>query len=78
MQAGRAELFPRASDAEWRDWRWQLRHSVRSLEELARLIPDAEVRVSPEVAHLHPISSPAWLADTVTEWVTREVSPDWW
>ena len=42
MQAGRAELFPRASDAEWRDWRWQLRHSVRSLEELARVIPLTE------------------------------------
>jgi lysine 2,3-aminomutase len=39
MQSGRAEFFPRATDAEWRDWRWQLRHSVRSLAELERLVP---------------------------------------
>jgi len=38
----RKELFPEASDAEWSDWRWQLRHSVRSLDELARLIPLTE------------------------------------
>jgi len=34
----RAELFPQATDAEWGDWRWQLRHSVRSLAQLERAI----------------------------------------
>jgi lysine 2,3-aminomutase len=38
----RSQLFPEATDAQWRDWRWQLRHSVRSLEELERLVPLAE------------------------------------
>ena len=38
----RRRVFPEASDEEWRDWRWQLRHSVRSLEELARLVPLTE------------------------------------
>src|ERR1700682_2226393 len=38
----RTELFPEASDAEWSDWRWQLRHSVRSLDELERLVPLTE------------------------------------
>ncbi len=38
MPTARSRLFPGASDAEWRDWRWQLRHSVRSLEELARVV----------------------------------------
>jgi len=46
--------------------------------ELARLIPGAEVRVSPGVAHLHPISSPEWLVETVEGWVTREGSPGGW
>ncbi|HYM80470.1 MAG TPA: alpha/beta hydrolase [Candidatus Limnocylindria bacterium] len=41
--------------------------------ELGRLIPNAEQRVSPEAAHLHPLSRPAWLAETVTEWL-RTVS----
>src|SRR5213082_2523734 len=36
--ARRVELFPQASDAEWADWRWQLRHSVRSLAQLERAI----------------------------------------
>jgi len=30
------ELFPSASLAEWRDWRWQQRNAVRSVEELSR------------------------------------------
>ena len=34
MPSRRAELYPRATDAEWGDWRWQLRHSVRSLAQL--------------------------------------------
>jgi lysine 2,3-aminomutase len=42
MPSGRAELFPQATDAQWNDWRWQLRHSVRSLEDLARLVPLTE------------------------------------
>src|SRR5947208_1038109 len=36
--ARRAELFPQASDAEWADWRWQLRHSARTLAQLERAI----------------------------------------
>ena len=38
----RAELFPRATDAEWRDWRWQLRNSVRSLADLEKCVPLTE------------------------------------
>ena len=29
----------KATDAGWRDWRWQLRNSVRTLEELERHVP---------------------------------------
>jgi len=32
-------LFPRATEAEWADWRWQQRNAVRSLAELERLVP---------------------------------------
>ena len=38
MEARRRELFPDASDGDWRDWRWQLRHSVRTLARLERCI----------------------------------------
>ena len=36
MESRRQALFPHATDVEWRDWRWQLRNSVRSLEELQK------------------------------------------
>jgi len=32
------ERFPGVSEAEWRDWRWQLRHALRTGEELGRLV----------------------------------------
>lgn len=38
MQSRRAELFAEAIDAEWSDWRWQMRHSVRSLADLSRYL----------------------------------------
>jgi lysine 2,3-aminomutase len=34
--SGRARFFPNVSDAEWNDWRWQYRHRITTLEELAR------------------------------------------
>jgi lysine 2,3-aminomutase len=38
------ELFPGVTEAQWKDWRWQARRSVRTLEELERFVPltDAE------------------------------------
>jgi lysine 2,3-aminomutase len=38
MKTPRHERFAKATDAEWNDWRWQLRHSVRSLEDLEELV----------------------------------------
>jgi len=39
--------------------------------EIAGLLPAAERRVSPGAAHLHPLSSPEWLADTIAEWLAK-------
>ena len=33
------ERFPGATEAEWRDWRWQQRHALTSAEDLERLLP---------------------------------------
>lgn len=30
----RKELFPNVTDAEWNDWKWQVKHRVETLEEL--------------------------------------------
>jgi 3-oxoadipate enol-lactonase len=40
-------------------------------DDLARRIPAAETRISPGVAHLHPLSGAAWLAEVVGEWRSR-------
>lgn len=34
----RAELFPNATDAEWNDWKWQVRNRIETLEELKKYI----------------------------------------
>jgi len=31
------QLFPGVTEAQWRDWRWQQRHALRTAEELARV-----------------------------------------
>jgi lysine 2,3-aminomutase len=36
---GRGYYFPHATDAEWSDWRWQFKHRVTTLEQLARFFP---------------------------------------
>src|SRR5438067_6197141 len=63
--ARRVELFPQASDAEWADWRWQLRHSIRTLAQLERAIAIAEAqrRGSVEAADLSRLgASPYYLS----------------
>jgi lysine 2,3-aminomutase len=36
--AFRRQFFPRASDEEWNDWRWQLRNSFRDIGSLGRIL----------------------------------------
>ena len=37
-EAFRARFFPLSTQAEWCDWRWQLRNRVRSLDELEKIV----------------------------------------
>jgi lysine 2,3-aminomutase len=48
---GRARYFPEVTDAEWNDWRWQFRHRVTTVDELARhlTIPPARAEVLRQV-----------------------------
>lgn len=58
-------LFPNATDAEWRDWRWQQRNAVRSLAELERFLPltDDERRGCIETAGIFRLGiSPYYLS----------------
>src|SRR5262245_15053646 len=42
--------------------------------EIAALLPAAERRVSPGAAHLHPLSSPEWLAETMRDWLAERAA----
>ncbi len=55
-----------------RETRW----AREATEELARLIPGAGARVSPGVAHLHPLSGAAWLAETMEGWLEHVMGRD--
>src|SRR5262245_2954069 len=37
-QTFRKRFFPTASAHDWNDWRWQLRHRIKDLDTLARII----------------------------------------
>lgn len=47
----------------------ETRWALEATEAMGQLIPGAETRVSPDVAHLHPLSGAAWLAETIESWV---------
>jgi pimeloyl-ACP methyl ester carboxylesterase len=49
----------------------ETRWAREASREMARLIPNAELEISPGVAHLHPLSGADWLAETVTAWLER-------
>jgi lysine 2,3-aminomutase len=36
---GRAHYYPDVTDAEWNDWKWQFRHRITTLDELAKFLP---------------------------------------
>ena len=38
----RRRVYPTASASDWNDWRWQLHHRIRELDELARIIELSE------------------------------------
>ncbi len=40
--AFRKRFFPEATPFEWNDWRWQLRHRIRDLERLSRIVQLSE------------------------------------
>lgn len=42
----RARLFPQATDAEWGDWKWQMRHAARDADALARALEFTASEVS--------------------------------
>jgi lysine 2,3-aminomutase len=50
--AFRRAFFPSTTDKEWNDWQWQIRHRVRHLDQLERMLAlSAEERAAVEMIH---------------------------
>ena len=47
----RQRFYPQASRAEWNDWRWQIRHRIKSLKELQRIFVLSEDEASAVSRH---------------------------
>ncbi len=61
----RAELFPHVSDAEWNDWRWQIKNRVETLEDLKKyvsLTPEEEEGVKACLGTLRMAITPYYLS----------------
>ena len=65
MASRRKELFPNVTDAEWNDWRWQVRNRVETLEDLKKYIdltPAEEEGVKKSLATLRMAITPYYLS----------------
>lgn len=65
MSSRRKELFPNVSDAEWNDWRWQVRNRVETLEELKKYIqltPEEEEGVAKSLQTLRMAITPYYIS----------------
>ena len=65
MPSRRKELFPNVTDAEWNDWRWQVRNRVETLDELKKYIkltPEEEEGVAKSLQTLRMAITPYYLS----------------
>jgi lysine 2,3-aminomutase len=51
VKSFREKYFPEVIDAEWHNWRWQLRHRIRTCGELGRLLDLTSDEYSAEAFH---------------------------
>ncbi len=65
MPSRRKELFPNVTDAEWNDWKWQVRNRVETLDELKKYIaltPEEEEGVAKSLQTLRMAITPYYLS----------------
>ncbi len=65
--AGWQDRFPGVAEADWRDWRWQLRHALRGADDLARLfrLTDRERRGLASTAGLFRVGVTPYYASLI-------------
>lgn len=64
MKSRRKELYPEVSDAQWNDWKWQVKNRIETLDQLKKYIKltnDEEDGVSKSLATLRMAITPYYL-----------------
>ncbi|MDE7072138.1 MAG: lysine 2,3-aminomutase [Bacteroidales bacterium] len=65
MKSRRKELFPKVSDAEWNDWKWQVKNRIETIEDLkkyVKLTKDEEAGVKKTLKTLRMAITPYYLS----------------
>lgn len=65
MASRRKEMFPNVTDAEWNDWKWQVRNRIETLEQLKKyvsLTPEEEEGVAKSLKTLRMAITPYYLS----------------
>ena len=65
MASRRKEMFPNVTDAEWNDWKWQVRNRIETLEQLkkyVKLTPEEEEGVAKSLKTLRMAITPYYLS----------------
>lgn len=61
----RKELFPEVTDAQWNDWKWQVKNRIETLDELKKyvnLTPEEEEGVAKSLATLRMAITPYYIS----------------
>jgi lysine 2,3-aminomutase len=69
-RAFRRSFYPAVSDADWNDWRWQIRHRIRQMPELERMLilSDQERKAMDQGGAMLPVG--------ITPYYMSLISPD--
>ena len=63
--SGRERFFPEATDEQWNDWKWQVKHRIETFEQLKKYIPlnpDEEKGVKESLNTLRMAITPYYLS----------------
>lgn len=64
-QVFKSKFYPNATQSEWGDWKWQIRHSITSYEELSRIFGSSECEISEDLNL--PLRITPYYASTITD-----------
>lgn len=63
-QSFKNKFYPQVSQKDWDDWKWQIRHSITSYEELSRIFGSSDYELSEDINL--PLRITPYYASTIT------------